>query len=96
MDKQTKQEFVAIKKLIKDGFKQVNKRFEQVDGKFESLEAMIDNKIEKLAMMVKVGFDENSKEHAEMRREIEIIKLKLAEKVDRSDLEKRLFSLRQS
>ena len=52
------------------GFKKMDDGFKRVDGKFKEAEKhtdkKIDGKIDKLALAVKKGFDENTKEHQEI------------------------------
>lgn len=90
MDKQTKRQFQNLVAVMEKGFERVDKRFDKTDKK-------IDKKIEELAVITKKGFDhvdkrfadfqeENKKEHAEIRLDLEEISGKLTGVVYRPEL----------
>jgi len=90
MDKETKKQFQNLTKLVKNGFEEAKKDR-------GTIRKIIDKKIEELAIMTKKGFDEvrsefaefrdqNQKEHAEMRLDLEEISSKLTGVVYRPEL----------
>lgn len=86
MDKQTKTQFQNLTKLIKGGFEEAKKDR-------ATIRKTIDEKIEGFAQMVKKGFDhvderfdQNQKEHAEIRLDLEEISSKLTGVVYRPEL----------
>ena len=90
MDKETKKQFQNLTKLVKNGFEEAKKDR-------GTIRKTIDKKIEELAAITKKGFDhvdkrfadfqeENKKEHAEIRLDLEEISSKLTGVVYRPEL----------
>ena len=90
MDKEIKEQFQNLTKLVKGGFEEAKKDR-------GTIRKTIDKKIEGFARMVKKGFDhvdkrfadfheENKKEHAEIRLDLEEISSKLTGVVYRPEL----------
>ena len=90
MDKETKEQFQNLTKLVKGGFEETKKDR-------GTIRKTIDKKVEELATLTKKGFDEvrsgfaesrdqNQKEHVEIRLDLEEISSELTGVVYRPEL----------